>query len=213
MQENISKDMLKKWLKAWCLSRDLPLPTTYRSGFKVEVGYEKQKARYVFPGLNEDLIALANSITEPWVFLKVCAAPAAFKELLPARWIIQPQGYIMTHAQRMKERPVLDVQYRVETEENGSVYQVKIIADSGELAASGRLILVDELAVYDRIATDVKHRRKGLAAFVMKTLEGIALSKGTYNNFLVATEEGKLLYSALGWEVFSLYTSAVIPAE
>lgn len=47
----------------------------------------------------------------------------------------------------------------------------------------------------------------------MKELEKIALSKGVSKNFLVATEQGKSLYESLGWELYSLYTSIVIPSE
>jgi hypothetical protein len=45
----------------------------------------------------------------------------------------------------------------------------------------------------------------------MKELEKIALSKGISKNFLVATEEGKPLYESLGWKLYCLYTSIVIP--
>jgi len=45
----------------------------------------------------------------------------------------------------------------------------------------------------------------------MHKLEKIALAKGIKQNVLVATEEGKGLYTSLGWDLFSLYTSIVIP--
>lgn len=214
MQEYISKDSIEKWLKGWSLSRELPLPTKFKSGFKVDVGYEKQKIRYVFPTLNEDFIALANSIVEPWFFLKVCATPDELKDLLPPRWVIQPQGYMMTYSKRIIEKPInLGAEYKIEFEEYNSTYVIKIIANNGDLAAIGRVVLVDDLAIYDRISTDINHKRKGLATLLMKELEKIALSKGIYSNFLVATEEGKLLYIALGWELSCLYTSVVIPGN
>ncbi|ULT26006.1 GNAT family N-acetyltransferase [Sphingobacterium sp. E70] len=81
----------------------------------------------------------------------------------------------------------------------------------GELASIGRLVIVDDLAVYDRISTEENHKRKGLATFLIKELEQIALSKNVHRNFLVATEQGKLLYQSLGWKICSLYTSVVIP--
>ncbi|WP_369764949.1 GNAT family N-acetyltransferase [Flavobacterium sp. WC2429] len=214
MQENISKDSIEKWLKGWSLSRELPLPTKFKSGFKVDVGYKKQKIRYVFPNLNEDFIELANSIVEPWSFLKVCARPDALKNLLPPRWVIQPQGYMMTSSRRMIEKSVnLRDEYKIEFEEYNSTSVIKIIAKNGDLAAIGRVVLVDDLAIYDRISTDINHKRKGLATVLMKELEKIALSKEIYKNFLVATEEGKLLYKSLGWELSCLYTSVVIPGN
>ena len=47
---------------------------------------------------------------------------------------------------------------------------------------------------------------------VMIELDQIALSKGVFKNFLVATEEGRPFYQTLGWELYSLYTSIVIPS-
>ena len=73
MKEIISAELIEKWLNGWSVSRGVSLPVKYKSGFKIEVGWEEQKSRYVFPFLNKDLIDLAESIEEPWVFLKVCA--------------------------------------------------------------------------------------------------------------------------------------------
>jgi GNAT superfamily N-acetyltransferase len=103
--------------------------------------------------------------------------------------------------------------YRVELSQYNSTFVVKILTKNGDLASMGRIVFVDDLAVYDRISTENNHRRKGLATFLMKELEKIAISKGISNNFLVATEEGKTLYESLGWELYSLYTSIVIPSE
>ena len=115
MQENISTDIIEKWLTGWSLSRQVPLPTRFQSGFKVNVGWEKQKTRYVFPNLNDDFLELTKSIAEPWIFLKVCTPADRLRNLLPPGWMIQPQGYMMTCFHRMKERSMnLDGEYRVE---------------------------------------------------------------------------------------------------
>ena len=62
MDQKVSSDIVEKWLKGWALSRNLSLPTKYKSGFKLDVGYEDQKARYVFPEVNSDFVQLAKSI-------------------------------------------------------------------------------------------------------------------------------------------------------
>jgi GNAT superfamily N-acetyltransferase len=212
MKNCISPNVVEKWLKAWCLSRELPLPVSFKSGLKVDVGYEKQKTRYVFPELNDDFIQLSKHIDEPWVFLKVCASPDEIKNHIPEKWIIQPQGYMMSSLLPMNiKNTKLHSDYKVEYSTYNSTFVVNIATQNGESASIGRVVLVDDLAVYDRISTDDNHRRKGLASFLMKELENIALSKGISKNFLVATEEGKSLYESLGWQVYSLYTSIVIP--
>lgn len=212
MKNNISPDIIEKWLKGWCLSRELPLPVKYESGFKIDIGYEKQKVRYVFPELNDDLIQLSKSINEPWIFLKACTSPDKLKSAISEKWIIQPQGYMMTCFHPMNALNIsLNTDYRLELAKYNSTSVIRIVTQTGELASIGRVILVDDLAIYDRISTESNHKRKGLATFLMKELEKIALSKGVFNNFLVATEEGKSLYESLGWEVHCLYTSVVIP--
>lgn len=212
MQDAVSKDMVSKWIRAWTLSRKLPPPLDFGSGFKVDVGYDKQKTRYVFPELNDDFIRLANCIKEPWVFLKVCALPADVKKSVPEKWKIQPQGYMMCCFKRMHipDRS-LQADYRLERDtDDPEISVVRVYTQEDELACIGRLVIVDDLAVYDRVLTDEKHRRKGLATVVMKELEQIALAKGISKNFLVATEEGRLLYEALGWKLYSVYTSIAL---
>jgi GNAT superfamily N-acetyltransferase len=212
IQENISFSIIEKWLTAWSLSRNLPLPVKYKSGLMVEVGYENQKRRYVFPQLNDDFLELSESINEPCIFLKVCASVDELKSKIAPRWIIQPQGYMMTcfHPMNIPNRS-LNENYTLEFEQYNTTYLVRIVTNEGQLASTGRVVLVDDLAVYDRISTEPQHKRMGLASLLMKELEKIALANNIHNNFLVATEEGRSLYQSLGWKVYSLYTSVVIP--
>ncbi len=86
MAKSILSETVYNWLCAWCISRNLPLPTTYKSGFKVDVGYEHQKERYVFPVLNHDFWELANEITEPWIHLKFCGPAEDLVKKLSPKW-------------------------------------------------------------------------------------------------------------------------------
>lgn len=212
MTEEVSHDIIEKWLKAWSLSRKLPLPLHYKSGFKVEVGEERQKIRYVFSELNDDFIELSKQIDEPWIYLKVCASPDEVKKMITDQWVMQPPGYMMCCFGPMNIKAAhLCEGYRIESEKYNSTTVIKIIAENGELASVGRVVMVDDLAVYDRIITEEKHQRKGLATFLMQELEKVAVSRGISNNFLVATEAGRSLYQSMGWKLYSPYTSVVIP--
>ncbi|WP_407517248.1 GNAT family N-acetyltransferase [Elizabethkingia anophelis] len=213
MKDKVPAVLIEKWLNGWSVSREVSLPVKYKSGFKVDVGWEEQKCRYVFPVLNEDLIHLAESIEEPWVFLKVCAACSELTEILPDRWTVQPQGYLMmseNNSDKIKDRTLADT-YTMETEvSNDGVYLIKIKDQNNELASSGRVVCLDNWAIYDRIKTSQYHQRKGLGSYLFGELQKTADKKGIENNILVATEEGRLLYESLGWKVVSLYTSVVI---
>ncbi|WP_101472787.1 hypothetical protein [Flavobacterium lindanitolerans] len=59
-EKNLLRYPKKKWLTAWSLSRELPLPITFKSGFKVETDDVKQK-KYLFPEHN-DFIELSNTV-------------------------------------------------------------------------------------------------------------------------------------------------------
>ncbi|RAJ01655.1 acetyltransferase (GNAT) family protein [Chitinophaga skermanii] len=213
-QQQIANITIEKWLTGWALSRHLPLPIPYRSGFKVDVGYKEQIARYVFPALHRDFFDLANTIEQPWIHLKVCAPPGALKQDLPERWVILPQGYFMHCYHEMPApRKSLGNEYALLIEKDAATYVVKIMHQQGELAASGRIVLVDDIAVFDQVVTDPQHQRKGLASIVLKELEKIALAEDISEYCLVATDEGKLLYESLGWEMRAYYTSVVITGE
>lgn len=63
--------------------------------------------------------------------------------------------------------------------------------------------------VYDRIITDPDHRRRGLGRALMQTLHD-ARHNLSATELLVATEDGRTLYSALGWTTISPYSTASI---
>jgi len=211
-QDIIDPSIVEKWLRGWSLSRGLPLPAKSDSGFRVDVGWPEQKTRYVFPGFTNEFIDLANTITEPRVFLKVCAPPGVIKNRIPSRWVIQPPGFMMTCFKTMSSpKSALPDGYVLEVRNEAPVSLAKVLTTNGDIAAIGRLVFVDDFVIYDRIETDMLHRRKGLATMIMKTLEDIAISSGKTNAVLVATEAGKALYETLGWTLYTPYTSVVIP--
>lgn len=86
-----------------------------------------------------------------------------------------------------------------------------VYAADGEVAANGQLAIVDDYTIYDRIATTPAHQRRGLGSAVMTALTIEAVSRGIKKGILVATPAGKALYETLGWKMYSLYTTAVIP--
>jgi predicted GNAT family N-acyltransferase len=90
------------------------------------------------------------------------------------------------------------------------VVGVCIFSDDGRLAASGYAAETSEAFIYDRIVTDAYHRRKGLGHAVMATLRS-AKRNSANPELLVATEDGKALYSTLGWRIVSPYSTAAVP--
>ena len=86
-----------------------------------------------------------------------------------------------------------------------------ILTRDADLAASGRLGLVGDVAIYDRIRVQDAHQRRGLGRALMIALGEVANRAGAARWVLVATPEGRALYETLGWAVHAHYTTAFIP--
>ena len=206
--------LVEIWVKGWALARNTVPPIPHKDGFKIKVGWPKQLVRYVFPCLSEELVHLANTISTPWHFLKACASPMEVRQNIPSHWEIQPPGYLMTSLAQMHSiKSILPDGLTLLVEEELSIIIVKIVAGNGEIASIGRIAIVEDFAIYDRIETRTEFRRLGLARIIMKTLYEKAVNQGIHKGVLVATAEGKLLYESLGWQLHSLYTTAVIPGH
>ena len=75
-----------------------------------------------------------------------------------------------------------------------------IVTSDGEPAARGSVAVVNDLAVYDRIITEPRFRRRGLGTYVTRALTAVALEHDAEGGLLVATADGLELYRYLGWE-------------
>jgi len=89
------------------------------------------------------------------------------------------------------------------------VSEARIYSETGALAASGYAAETQEVFIYDRIVTEPLHRRKGLGLAIMITLHA-AKQHPSVPELLVATKDGRALYSTLGWETISPYSTASI---
>ena len=102
--------------------------------------------------------------------------------------------------------------YRVEFGTEFGAHVVRVLHADGELAASGRIVLHAGCAVFDQIVTAETHRRRGLATVVMRALDSLTVKAGAAERLLVATEDGRALYTRLGWIVISPWSTAVLPS-
>ena len=208
--------LVTTWVSGWAVTRESPPPVPDSGALRVDVGWPEQKQRYVFDSLRDEVRHLADRIDEPWILIKVCAAWESVQPMLPSRWIIQSPGFMMTRElPRHPDDPLLPEGYCLELESRPPLTIACVKTMGGEIAAGARLGLVNgpagDLAVFGLIRTHEDHRRRGLARALMAALAGIAVRSGFTRAALVATPEGRLLYSALGWRLHSLYTTALIP--
>jgi len=201
--------LLFAWLAARSIARGVPLPVSSHGGYRVDTRSATETARWVFARPAPGLEALARAIHAPRHFIKLCATPDILLAALPDGWQIHPPGYFMI-AGAASPASALAPGYRIDTERRGAVITARIIAADDTLAASGHAAETAEAFIYDRIETAPAHRRRGLASAVMAALHDAKRHRET-PGLLVATEDGRALYTRLGWRLLSPYSTASIP--
>ena len=69
--------IVRTWIEGWALTRQVAAPVFENGGYRVEVGLPDQVRRYVFSEYSDWVRQHAEAISEPAIFLKVCAPPGA----------------------------------------------------------------------------------------------------------------------------------------
>jgi GNAT superfamily N-acetyltransferase len=201
--------LVKGWLTARSIARGLPAPVDDSGGWRVDTHLPTETRRYVFANVTGGLQKIAESISSPLIFLKLCGSEAAMRAALPPRWTILTSSYFMTLDGEAYGPRTLPPGYEMEIYQINAVIAARVLTKDGALAASGYAAEAEGVFVYDRIVTEPPHRRRGLGSAVMQAL-GARRRSNDARQALVATEEGRGLYRTLGWAVRSPYTTAVI---
>ncbi len=212
---DIDDPIFTAWIRGWAIAREVAPPVAHADGHRIDVGLPRQAARYVFPRPSPALAELGATIAQPWVFLKACATSDELRALLPQRWQMQPDGFMMT----CDDAPfpgsgALAPGYALHVDDDAAATRrahVRVLADDGAVAAEGHLALDARRAIYDRIGTDPAHRRRGLGGAVMHALQALARAHGRHAGVLVATPVGRALYESLGWRMHAPWATAVVP--
>lgn len=208
--------LIARWAEAWAISRGAEAPIERDGGLYIHVGQPEQIGRYIFATLDAVAIAaLARAIDRPLLFLKVCAPAEAVRPLLPPGWEIATPGYMMTAplSVMLDAPPTIPDDLRlVLAPDRAGVILATIVDAEEEQAARGRVIPMGDLAVFDNIRTAEEHQRRGLGSAVMRALAVEASRLGATKAMLCATPPGRALYTSLGWDFHSDYTTASLAA-
>jgi GNAT superfamily N-acetyltransferase len=194
------------WLVTRSIARHLPEPIEDFGGFRVDTNSEKEVRRWVFPALVDGVARLASSIGEPGHVIKLCGTGDELAAALPGHWLVDGGRWFMAFEGQPRVLGPVPPGYRLARHRDGSVWKVEITTETGELASSGFAAEAAGAFVYDRIETDARHRRRGLARAVMAALGDCRQSESS-RQLLVATAEGEKLYSTLGWQKISPYST------
>lgn len=119
----------------------------------------------------------------------------------PVQPVTETDGLVQVAAE-------IDGRVQLTTEVDG-LTQVSIEID-GVVAARGQVAVWGAYATFDQIVTEPAYRRRGLGSVVMQALSTAATKQGARTGVLVATDDGRALYTRLGWELVSTLNVAWI---
>ncbi|TCO45394.1 FR47-like protein [Kribbella antiqua] len=189
--------MLEAWVHGWTISRNTAAPVRIPAGYRIDVGLPGHLVRYVLHQYDADLVSRQH---QPHTWLKIRGEVPLDKP-----WQVQQLEYLMTTAALT---PATPSSREVEIVRQGSVIDATVRAADGTVAARGKAALTGDSAMFDQIETHPQHRRRGLGRTVMSALSAAAQHAGATTGVLVATEDGRALYTALGWTVDAPITAA-----
>jgi GNAT superfamily N-acetyltransferase len=164
-------------------------------GRLVEIAAETRSREYVIaePSLPE-LHRLAAAVTAPDVWLTIVGElDERGRDAVAGLDAVTCDERMMTTRLRRSARPA---QVRIAV--SGRVAHASIEAE-GEVAARGQAALSGGDAVFDRIETTPRFRRRGLGGLVMTGLSAWAAENGATTGLLMASVGGRALYASLGW--------------
>ncbi|MCU1565380.1 MAG: family N-acetyltransferase [Pseudarthrobacter sp.] len=88
------------------------------------------------------------------------------------------------------------------TSERDGVHYAEVLSGDS-VAAGGRVFVVGDTAVFDKIITNPAFQRRGLGSFIMRALAAQAFEHDVQTGLLLASLDGQKLYSHLGWTTVS----------
>jgi GNAT superfamily N-acetyltransferase len=199
------------WITARSVARGLPMPVEDHGGYRVDTGTEAEVCRWVYPAMSADIAPLLRAIKGPRHFVKLFGPPADLAAVLPTNWRIHPPNHFMIAGQPHEAR-ALAAGYTLSLSVSGPVACASISAPDGSCAAEGFGANAAGVFIYDRIVTAPAHRRLGLATAILTALATTKTSADA-PELLVATDDGRALYTQLGWTMIGPYSTASIAAE
>lgn len=203
-------DLLVGWGRGWAASRGTSAPQPLGGGaWRIEVGLPGHRRRDLLPAWPVERIqAWAAGLSEPGSWIKALVDPTVLR--LPAGWQLHDTEYLMSSPLRDEPVPALAAGYQGELIQQGDAVEYRVLTPAGEPAARARVGLAGRHAVFDQVVTEAAHRRLGLGRQAMARLGDAARARGADTGLLVATEDGRALYAALGWHVESLMAAASV---
>lgn len=206
MAEAELKDLLVTWVEGWASSRHYPTQSlagfpaaqlTDRTGDWVAFAAEPSDEEFgrLAEFMNASRDRILTVLTDNHLRFRTLAEQNGLAVLGADQELM-----VMDFEGKDVEEPWLnDDELRLKTDIEDRSATVTVATYDGELAASGHVAVADGFAVFDRIVTEPKFRRRGLGSFVMRALTAAVSEHGADQGLLIASIDGQHLYHHLGW--------------
>lgn len=206
-------ELVETFARGWALSRGAPAPVPDSGALRIETGAADEQRRYVFARAGDEIGAVARRVTGPHVRIKAAVDPDILAAMLPPHWRVERTGTMMTVDHLPQVPRALPADLLLAAEWQDDVYFVRFMDDAGDEAARGRMVIIEDWALHDRIRVADHRQRQGLGTALMTVLGAEAHRRGLRRGLLTATVEGRALYETMGWAARAPWTTAEIVAS
>jgi GNAT superfamily N-acetyltransferase len=181
----------------------------------LEVAKPQQLGRYILTEFRPTaLLSLINRIDESAVYIKFPGSVEQALPILPSGWSIRDDAYLM-RCRLSSQAAGYEIPdgYDCRVENNAGAASLILATHSGDRVGFGCYAMVEDFAVLDQISVEPAHQRRGLGRAIVSRLMQSAAGRSASHGVLVATEEGRRLYSAMGWQQITRITSMISHIE
>jgi GNAT superfamily N-acetyltransferase len=199
-----SNDLLSTWITGWAACRGYDRQDDGRTTSVVITDKGGRDEHFLYEPSEELLLQVAaETKADPNRVLTV--ATNRMEDLIAvtqplALQVVDRQSLMSTDmADQDVEDPATPDGFVLERHDEPGCRRVEVTFE-GQPAARGAVSVVGDFAVYDGIVTEENFRRRGLASFVMRALTAAVLEDDVRIGLLMATRDGRELYSFLGWK-------------
>jgi len=208
MTSELNDALVRDWVTGWARTHDYDVSHEGAVHSALRSGDSDAWEYVIFSPEETDLRKVSSSVAKsPERLLTIVAAPG--DETLDAASIdglekISDEEKLMVVDMDTQdvEDPITPEGYATKRQDFEGWTLFTVFDDEGDeaqVAARGRVAVVGNYAILDRIFTSPNFRRQGLGTFVTRALIAIALEQDVEEGLLVATGDGRELYEFLGW--------------
>ena len=204
MTSELSDALVQSWVTGWARTHDYEV-NHEGNVHSARLRSDAEELEYVIYDPSEaDLRKAASAVAKsPTRLLTVIAEPDSqvmgVNEIEDIELISDEEKLMVSDMGLQDVEDPITPESFTTSREDFEGWSLFTVMQGENVAARGRMAVVDAFAILDRIYTSPDYRRQGLGTFVTRALLAIAHEHDVDEGLLVANAEGRELYEYLGW--------------